>query len=149
MTQRFSSQRFNASRRSILASASALLALAPFAAKAAASNAVAGRIAIADLVNELGQPTQRARELVGQAITLRGYAAPSSLGAAVVLALTEGSQAPCQLCGTIHDAGPAVLVKPNGTLPSSLSMLSMVDVRGKLTVGDGEVRLEDATIQVL
>jgi hypothetical protein len=149
MAQRIHSGNFVASRRSILAGTSAVLALAPFAATAAASDLVSGRVAITDLVDDTGGPTQRARGLAGQAVTLRGYAAPSSLGAAAALELTEASAAPCQLCGTIHDVGPAVLVKPKDALPSSLSMLRIVEVRGNLGIGDGKVRLEDATIQIL
>jgi len=148
MARRFYPGKFVASRRSILAGTSAVLAFAPFAASVAASDVVSGRVAVTDLVDGAGLPTQRALGLAGQAVALRGYPAPSSLGA-TVLALTEASSAPCQLCGTIHDAGPAVLVKPKGVLPDSLTMQSMVEVRGRLGVGENEVRIEDATIQVL
>jgi len=147
MAKRTLAYPLSTSRRSLLVSASALLAFAPFAALGAQ---IMRPVGISDLVDDASQPTDRARDLAGKVIRLRGYPAPVSLQAGAALTLTGGSLAPCQLCGNVHDAGPAILVQPKDGLPASLSMLRIVEVTGVLEIAaEGDVRLLDASVALV
>jgi hypothetical protein len=140
---------FSASRRSILTGMTALLGIAPIGTKAAVAGVLGDDFAVADLVNEAGAPTERARTATGRVITLRGYPVPT-FASPTVLALSDFSPAPCQLCGLLHDSGPAIVVEAKDTLPDGLSMLRMIEASGRVTVADsGDIRLTDAVIRLI
>jgi len=61
--------------------------------------------AIADLIDINGTATARARDLIGATLDLAGYVAPSLVPEPRFVLLTEGSLAPCLLCGSTHGAG--------------------------------------------
>lgn len=144
MAKRILVQPVSTSRRSLLLSATAVLAIAPFAASGAQ---FIGPVGISDLVDDEGRPTERAHALAGKIVSLRGYPAPRSTDPRAAISLTDVSLAPCQLCGTVHDAGPAILVQPKDALPPSLSMLRIVEVTGRLDIAhEGDVRVLDASV---
>jgi len=125
-------------RRSVLAALGAL-ALAPLSARAE------GEWRIGDLVDAGGLATERARELVGRTVTLRGYLdlAP---GEPAALILTDLPSGPCQICGATHDVLSGVLVEPAGATPT-IAALQTVAVSGEVALGARrEVRLARARI---
>jgi hypothetical protein len=139
-----------ACRRSILKGAAVAVAFASVAGKTVAAHAFVGSMTIDDLVDASGAATERALALVGSVVAVRGYPSPTSLSSPTLLALTSGSSAPCQLCGSVHDSGPAIAVEAKAALPGNLSMLKIVEVSGSVAVTDSrEVRLVDAAIQVI
>ena len=128
-------------RRSVLAGVATLVCLAPL------SKATAGaETRLADLVKPDGRPSELARAMSGQMVTLRGYLAPSLDG--IEFALSESSPGVCQLCGSIHEPGATVTLRTSA--PSrSLPILELVQVKGRLilaaettlvTVSDAEVQ---------
>ena len=123
-------------RRAFLAG---LAALAPFAAQTATA------LKIADVANEDGLASALARTLAGQTISLRGYFAPSVIEGE--FALYEAPAAPCQLCGGLHDAGANLVVA--GAPPAEVSMLKLIEARGRVEIIDGKLRLQAATAAIV
>jgi len=124
------------------------------APRVAAPNA--GAPTLADLVTADGSATRRARELDGERLELRGYIAPSLVSNPAAFLLTEGSLAPCMLCGCVHGSGVGLLVAPRLPLDADLGMTERVDVVGRLQLASPhsphsaahrDIRLVDATVR--
>ena len=122
-------------RRTFLAGVAGLVVAAPLSAHASAS------IRIADVADADGRATLQANKLSGQEITLRGYFAPSVRDGE--FALFEAPAAPCQLCGGLHDAGANLVIV--GAYPAEVSMLKLIEVRGRVAIVDGALRLVAAS----
>lgn len=127
-------------RRAFLAGAAGLVGAAPFGAAASAAPG------IADLAGGDGRASALARRLAGEVVTLRGYFAPSVTDGEFLL--YEAPAAPCQLCGGLHDAG-ASLVAAGAEIPAGVSMLRLIEARGRLAIADGMPRLEGAGLSLV
>ena len=125
-------------RRSLVATLSGLSALPLFPAAAGAAASVAS---IADLVAADGVASPMAMSLAQTVVSVQGYLAPGLDGQ--TFALTEGSVLPCQLCGTVHDAGPELAVRAGAPDPDA-PVFQLVQVSGCLEI-DGGLRLVDAS----
>lgn len=128
-------------RRSVLLALPSLAALTPMAAVRAA----APEPGLTELVGADGSATTLARSLAQTQVSVRGYLSPSLDGRE--FALTEGSAAPCQLCGSLHDAGSSMTVRTGEPAPGA-PVFERVLVSGRLEI-DGAVRLTGACIQAL
>ncbi|MBT5939162.1 MAG: amidohydrolase family protein, partial [Rhodospirillaceae bacterium] len=113
---------------------------------------------ISDLVQLTGHFTELARDLNGSELQLRGYLAPSLVSDAKAVLLTEGSQAPCLLCGCVHGVGAGILIEPQAPFVKNYSLYEAVDVVGRLHLGQPEgledeqrrdIKLDDATVQAM
>jgi len=107
---------------------------------------------IGDLVQSSGHATDLARKLGGAETRLRGYLAPSLVRDAKAFLLTEGSQAPCLLCGCIHGVGASILIETTYPLASRYSIYEAVEVMGRIHLGqsegvEDEVKLTDAIVR--
>ncbi|MDH3234240.1 MAG: amidohydrolase family protein, partial [Alphaproteobacteria bacterium] len=121
-----------------------------------AADGTSGAPVLRDLVKTDGSATRRAHEFDGQRLKLRGYIAPSLVSDPALFLLTEGSLAPCMLCGCVHSADVGLLVAPRAPLDDGLSMTERVDVLGRLrfasplnplSAPDGDIRLVDAIVR--
>ena len=124
-------------RRSVLAGASALVALG-VAARAAS---------LTELVGADGRTAPGAAALADRQVRLVGYLAPSFEPGNDDWRLSEAPAMPCQLCGAGHDDDPAVLVRP--VAPLDLSPLQAVAVVGRVELSGGAPRLIDARVDAL
>jgi predicted amidohydrolase YtcJ len=107
---------------------------------------------IADLVQLSGYATSLAGKLDGTEMLLRGYIAPSLVQNAKVFFLTEGSQAPCLLCGCIHGVGAGILIELTDPSTNRFSIYEAVEVMGRIYLGlsednEDEVKLTGAIVQ--
>lgn len=114
-----------------------------------------GNPGLADLVMADGGATSRARAIDGRYLELSGYVAPSLVNNPSQFLLTEGSLAPCMLCGCVHGSGVGLLVAPRVPLDRDLGMTERVSVRGRLQIAPPpnplstarrDVRLVDAIL---
>lgn len=90
---------------------------------------------LARLVAPDGSATGHAVGLAGKRLGLRGYVAPSLVDRPGSYLLTEGSLAPCLLCGCVHGSGVGMLIDPLSPPAADLAMTEQVEVRGRLVVG--------------
>jgi hypothetical protein len=127
-------------RRAMLTGASALIALGASARAAEAA-------ALIDLVDADGQAVARAAALAGRQVRVVGYLAPSFDPGNPDWLLTESPAMPCQLCGSGHDDGPAVAVRPTDV--PNLSPVQAVAVTGLVEVAGGVPRLIDARVEAI
>ena len=106
------------------------------------------RLRIRDLVTDNGLPTLKGRRLAGSQITLRGYLGPTTPHGP--LALTDQSQAPCQICGGIHADGPKLLLPGEASWPEVVSPREAVEVSAQLVIDvHGEPTLPNADVSAL
>ena len=127
-------------RRSLLTGLAGL-ALASGVGRARAATAPR----ISQLVDDDWAATDLARSLAGREVTLRGYFAPA-LRAGVSFDLYERPAAPCQLCGSIHDAGASLPVE-GAAAPKDASMMKALDVTGRLAIDEkGMARLVASSV---
>jgi hypothetical protein len=124
-------------RRSVLAGASALVAL----------GASARAASLTELVGADGRIAPGAAGLADRHVRLVGYLAPSFEPGNDDWRLTEAIAMPCQLCGAGHDDGPVVLVRP--VQPPDLSPLQAVAVIGRVDLSGGVPRLIEARVEAL
>ena len=100
------------------------------------------RFSFATLVTADGGASPLAVSLAQTVVSVQGYLAPGLDGQ--TFALTEGSVLPCQLCGTVHDAGPELAVHAGAPDPDA-PVFQLVRVSGRLEV-EGGLRLVDASL---
>src|SRR5438874_1829773 len=124
-------------RRSVLAGASALVAL----------GASARAAPLTELVGADGRIAPSAAALADRQVRLVGYLAPSFEPGNDDWRLSEAPAMPCQLCGAGHDDGPAVLVRP--VPPPDVSPLQAVAVVGRVELSRGAPRLIAARVEAL
>ena len=124
-------------RRSVLAGASALVAL----------GAPARAASLTELVGADGRIAPGAAALADRHVRLVGYLAPSFEPGNDDWRLTEAIAMPCQLCGAGHDDDPAVLVRM--VQAPDLSPLQAVAVVGRVDFSGAAPRLIDARVEAL
>lgn len=120
-----------------------------------AADPTAGAPTVADLVTAEGRATLRAHDFDGERLHLRGYVAPSLVSDPVQFLLTEGSLAPCMLCGCVHGSGVGLQVASRVPPDSDLGMTERVDAVGRLWVAPptrssferGNILLADAVVE--